>query len=136
MKAVLLTLVALVLAACHPSTAPVPDGARVDDRNIVGDYEGVLPCADCEGIRTHLSLQPGYRYQMQETYLGKSALVFNDHGSWSLAPDSRRLDLMSSGRRSYARHFHGVSPQQLRALDRNGAEIADTRANLALQRVP
>ena len=36
-----------------------------------GEYKGIFPCADCEGIETELELNPNNRYELKETYLGK-----------------------------------------------------------------
>ena len=36
-----------------------------------GEYEGVLPCADCEGIKTKLELHTDKTYELKEEYLGK-----------------------------------------------------------------
>ncbi|WP_216934094.1 MULTISPECIES: copper resistance protein NlpE [unclassified Acinetobacter] len=35
-----------------------------------GDYEGVFPCADCEGIKVELDLNPDKTYELKEEYLG------------------------------------------------------------------
>ncbi len=37
-----------------------------------GVYQGVLPCADCEGIRTTLRLDEDGHYQVSQVYLGKN----------------------------------------------------------------
>ncbi|MCO8046166.1 copper resistance protein NlpE N-terminal domain-containing protein [Acinetobacter bohemicus] len=36
-----------------------------------GEYEGVFPCADCEGIKVELELHPDKTYELKEEYLGK-----------------------------------------------------------------
>lgn len=36
-----------------------------------GTYEGVTPCADCQGIKTSLVLTPEKEYQLTVVYLGK-----------------------------------------------------------------
>lgn len=43
-------------------------------------YQGVLPCADCQGIKTTLSLFPENQYQLSRVYLGKSEEVFRSTG--------------------------------------------------------
>lgn len=43
-----------------------------------GTYEGTLPCADCEGIRTIISLNNDQTYHMEEEYLGKNRLFKTD----------------------------------------------------------
>ena len=136
MKHPLSALFLLTLAACHSSQQPVTPlpGWRADEKSIAGVYEGTLPCVDCDGIRTRLNLMPGYRYDVQETYLGKSTLVFNDHGRWVFNRSNAHVDLLSN-HRSYVLHFHGVSPEELRMLDRESSEITGAQMNLSLKRV-
>lgn len=48
-------------------------------------YEGVLPCADCSGIDTKLTLNPDGSYQMSEVYQGKNDdEPFISKGSWTI----------------------------------------------------
>lgn len=49
-----------------------------------GIYQGVLPCADCEGIDTQIELGPGNSYIKRIIYLGKSEEeVFETTGTFS-----------------------------------------------------
>lgn len=49
-------------------------------------FQGVLPCADCPGIRTKLTLLPGPRvYVLRETYLDHGA-TFTTVGRWGEEP--------------------------------------------------
>lgn len=57
-------------------------------------YQGTLPCADCEGIQTVLTLDPspdgqpidriGSTYQLSMTYLGKDVSPVTTSGTWLL----------------------------------------------------
>ncbi|MEE2001886.1 copper resistance protein NlpE N-terminal domain-containing protein [Alkalimonas sp. MEB108] len=72
------------LSADNGATAAVADAAH-NSRNALdwdGRYEGVLPCADCEGIKTKLTLQQDGRYQLESQYLGKSNQVFREQGTF------------------------------------------------------
>ncbi len=40
---------------------------------LISLFSVVLPCADCEGIRYTLNLQPGNLFYLRQTYLGKGA---------------------------------------------------------------
>lgn len=57
-------------------------------------YTGTLPCADCEGIQTTLTLEPapedqfGAAYTLSETYLGKSQTPIETTGYWILRNSS------------------------------------------------
>ncbi|MCH8537529.1 MAG: copper resistance protein NlpE N-terminal domain-containing protein [Alkalimonas sp.] len=72
------------LSASQSTATTVPDPAH-NSRNALdwdGRYEGVLPCADCEGIKTKLTLQQDGHYQLETQYLGKSEKVFREHGQF------------------------------------------------------
>jgi hypothetical protein len=133
MKRLLVLLSALLLCACDSSPPP---GAAIplNAGQLDGSYEGVLPCADCSGVSTRLTLLSNNRYLLQEIFLGKSALVFNDHGRWTLSLGGKRVDLISN-RRSYTQYFSGLSVNELRALDRQGNASSDNRVNRSLRRV-
>jgi len=45
-----------------------------------GTYEGVLPCADCEGIQTIITLNSDDTFTLSQKYLGKDNVV-DDKGS-------------------------------------------------------
>ncbi len=47
-----------------------------------GKYKGILPCADCDGIETVLSLSRDHSYEMSLRYLGKSDSLYMSSGSF------------------------------------------------------
>ncbi len=47
-----------------------------------GEYLGVLPCDDCEGVETRLKLMPEGNYELRLNYLGKSRTELNELGSF------------------------------------------------------
>lgn len=130
-------LVCLVLAgpAAHAtSQGPVADGP----------YVGTLPCADCAGIRTSLTLytmgQGGLPlvYRMTRVYLGTPS---GDRGEEYIGPWSRidagagetlRIEPHDDARRS---SFRRADADRLVLLDRSEQPIA-TRQDLALVRDP
>jgi len=73
--ALVLFAVASMVAGCmprHPGGA-VPDPAH-NSRNALdwaGVYEGVLPCADCPGIRTRLTLRQDGTYELSRLYIDR-----------------------------------------------------------------
>jgi len=131
-------LAAALSAAATPAWAA---GSRV----VEGPFVGTLPCADCEGIRTELTLfrdaasgAPS-RFLLRRTYLGKSLreAVFDSSGPWQEVDDSVaasaggrvRVDpYQPSERLSFLR----VGPTTLELLDRSELRIR-TRANLKLE---
>lgn len=49
----------------------------------MGAYTGVIPCADCEGIRTDIILSEEGFYRWKQEYLGKSSQIFDVHGTFT-----------------------------------------------------
>ncbi len=59
-----------------------------------GTYFGVLPCADCEGIRTTLQLLPDQLYVLSWVYEGKEPRDFYERrGTWSWEDDNTTITL-------------------------------------------
>ncbi|MBK8944799.1 MAG: copper resistance protein NlpE N-terminal domain-containing protein [Ignavibacteriae bacterium] len=51
--------------------------------DLIGKYVGVLPCADCEGIKTEIILSENLTYEMNQVYLSKDEKVFTSKGSFN-----------------------------------------------------
>lgn len=83
----------------------------------LGTYKGVIPCADCEGIETVITLNPDESYNIKETYLGKSDNVFEDVGSFDWMDDGNRLKLEDTDSNI---RFFAVSEGKLIMLDLEG----------------
>ena len=87
-----------------------------------GTYSGTLPCADCEGIATRISLGKDLRYTLSETYLGKSDKVMRSEGrfTWNQSGNIITLQGIATGVRSTQLH---VGENQLIQLDMQGTKI-------------
>ena len=91
----------LILGSCNSGTEPrqdveQPTATATDSVPLVADghdarnsldvngiYQGLLPCADCEGIETRIELMADNRYVQQARYLGKKdAPLFETKGGW------------------------------------------------------
>jgi uncharacterized lipoprotein NlpE involved in copper resistance len=63
------------MAGC--TSQPASTGKAVDSHNSrnslswAGLYEGVLPCADCPGIKARLTLRRDYSYELVTDYLDR-----------------------------------------------------------------
>lgn len=58
-----------------------------DTLSVLSAYEGILPCADCPGIRTRLTLfADSSTYKLEETYMGKQEgdSLFTSYGEWEV----------------------------------------------------
>lgn len=126
--------VLLLAAACAPSVPPDAGAPQV------GIYEGVLPCADCPGIRTRLTLQgpPDFRYRLEQTYLERNPEPFVEEGVYyilrgnAVDPDATVFEIGADSRR----YFQRTGPDTLVGLDREMRPISSTTADLTLRRVP
>ncbi|MEZ5486963.1 MAG: META domain-containing protein [Steroidobacteraceae bacterium] len=95
-------------------------------------FGGVLPCADCEGIRQTLELHPDGAFYWHSEYLGKPPLDLpDDAGRWLFASDGRTL-LLFGGREAPVR-LAVRNDGTLRLLDLEGRPIHST-LNYELQR--
>ena len=108
-KLFLLLTSAIFLFACNSTdktsgTANEPvvqdvDHVQIDDHNSrnaldwQGMYNGVLPCADCEGIRMTLALQDG-KYKMARTYLGRDVSSMHSEGDFTWSDDGSTITLV------------------------------------------
>lgn len=133
------TLIALVLAlgSCKPekkaekpavseeaveaSEAAPPDAHT--SRNALdwnGVYQGVIPCADCEGIKTRLTLMKSGEFSRTTTYLGKEETGRTESGTfqWNDAGSVVTLDLGDGQTQRYQ-----VGENQLFHLDLEGNRI-------------
>ena len=108
---------ATALAACQPNP---PDLAH-NSQNALdwpGRYEGGLPCADCPGLKTELSLYKDGSYRLNETYLEKSKPMLS-RGTFTWDQSGSIITLKGKGE---ARRFK-VGEGRLWQLDTEGREI-------------
>tara|TARA_Y100001956_G_scaffold15947_1_gene15359 strand:- start:781 stop:1278 length:498 start_codon:yes stop_codon:yes gene_type:complete len=84
-----------------------------------GTYFGTLPCADCEGIETQVTLNHDGSYSVNQTYLGKEDGVFQSHGQLSWNDKGTIITLENeSGANQYF-----VGENVLFKLDMNGKRV-------------
>jgi uncharacterized lipoprotein NlpE involved in copper resistance len=143
-------LVIVALGGCQSRLAP-PVTSTVDHvapavsgKKVRAAYQGVLPCADCQGIRTELTLfEEDFTYRLVETYLGtpEGDRIFESEGVWSTVqgtaekPDARIYQLKPA-KAGESRSFLVIDDQQIRQLDREGREIVESQLDYTLTRKP
>lgn len=68
----------------------------------IGVYEGTLPCADCEGIQTLLTIREDKTYDLVSEYLGKQDSKFEESGVYNII-NGEVIELVtpSSGEKTY-----------------------------------
>jgi len=140
MKAILLLFVlVIVLAACgQQKEAPVPSGpvtAKPADvhnsRNSLdwaGTYEGVLPCVDCSGVRTRLTLRRDGSYRLVTHAQGSQNTAKSVDGSFTWQPSGNAITLdEGGGGRQYS-----VGEGRLTLIQGSGGTSQAPAANLVL----
>ena len=63
----------------------------------VGEFSGKVPCADCPGIETKLTLNEDGSFLLDETYLEKKDGQFNAKGSYEVSADGAFVTLKEEG---------------------------------------
>jgi heat shock protein HslJ len=85
-----------------------------------GTYQGTVPCADCEGIKTRLTLMENGEFDRTRTYLGKEETGRSDSGTfeWNEAGSEITLNPVEGEPSSYQ-----VGENRLFQLDAEGNRI-------------
>jgi uncharacterized lipoprotein NlpE involved in copper resistance len=81
-----------------------------------GTYQGILPCADCEGIQTEILLNPDQTYTKSETYLGKGENAFVTEGKFNWSESGNEISLQNQDSPT----SYKVVENALMALDSDG----------------
>jgi uncharacterized lipoprotein NlpE involved in copper resistance len=117
-------LLAVALGGCMPrAEAPASATAPVDGHNSrnsldwAGTYEGVLPCADCPGIKTRLVLNSDGRFDLSTQYLERQVAPQTASGrfNWNSAGSTITLDAAGWGQQ------YRVGEGRLLQLNRDGS---------------
>lgn len=75
---------------------------NVKEANYFGTYEGVLPCADCGGIKTTLKINEDTTYELRSEYEGRENGVVEESGVYTvLNGEVIELTTPSSGNKTY-----------------------------------
>jgi copper homeostasis protein (lipoprotein) len=105
------------------SGAPQP-AAGAHGLRLPASFTGVLPCADCQGIRHHLDLWPDQVYHMRRDWLGRAEgpLHRDEIGRWYADP--ARGAIVLHGASEMPLFWEVTGPDRLRQMDMAGAPIA------------
>jgi uncharacterized lipoprotein NlpE involved in copper resistance len=150
---VLVASVWLPLAGCSASShvaapkSPPTSSVQSNGKASPGVFVGTLPCADCAGIRTELTLnaaegpdQDRGTYALRQTYLGtpNGERTFDTRGRWTVlhgsATDPNATVYQLSGESpAEVRYFLRLDADSVRVLDRDRREFT-SQANTTLAR--
>lgn len=134
-----LLLMAFLLAACgdrdaapsgnNPVKTEQPVSSGDNSRTSLdwnGEYGGTIPCADCEGIETVITLNTDNTYRKVSTYIkGDKKDTFVEAGDFTWTTDGENI-IVSSGSR---KHLYKVGENRLIMLDMEGKEITGPNAD-------
>lgn len=89
-----------------------------------GTYQGVLPCADCEGIQTQIVIQKDLSYVLETRYKGKDEKIFLAKGTFQWDVNGSKITLDNPGKQCYL-----VGENRLFQLDKDGQRITGNLAD-------
>ena len=92
-----------------------------------GVYTGTLPCADCEGILTTLTLNADLTYKLATTYKGKTITPFIETGKFAWDKGGSSIQLQSADKSSPHRYL--VGENHLKRLSSEGLVITGSLAD-------
>lgn len=101
------------------ASAATPDPAHNSRLSLdwPGTYRGILPCADCEGIETVITLMEDGTYIRSLRYLGRDDAYRRDHGRFEWNGAGSGIALAAGGQ------AYQVGENRLFHLDRDGQRI-------------
>lgn len=107
--------------AAQPATAPQADNS-MNSLDWQGMYSGVLPCADCGGIKTTIYLNKDLSYSIRTKYLGKKAAARNISGRFEWNEKGNTITLDNAATNGFATRYF-VGENTLTQLDAAGNKI-------------
>lgn len=137
----LMTLFFLVVSCAKKDKNETTDTTVVDSTEVVvnddhnaknsldyiGMYQGILPCADCEGIETSILLEDDKNYVLKTNYLGKKNSATNEvRGVYSWNEEGNTIIL--AGIENAPNHYF-VGENYLTQLDMEGNKIEGNLAD-------
>lgn len=92
-----------------------------------GVYEGTTPCADCEGIKTKLTLADDETFELSQAYLGKPGkdIRFKENGKFTWDEAGSSITLTTP---SHVIKFK-VGENEVTMLDMSGNVVSGELAN-------
>lgn len=92
---------------------------------MAGHISGILPCADCEGVKTTIVLRDDETYQCTLEYMGKNAKPLVESGKFAWNPEGSKITLLGASERQQ----YLVGENQLFHLDNTGNRIEGNMAD-------
>jgi len=131
----IIAIMALFVFSCNQNKTqkdkPKQDNKVVDTHNArnsldyYGEYEGVIPCADCPGIKLSITLKKGDEYKMDYVYQDKENGTHSESGKFTWDETNTKITLKNAPFEKYM-----VAENKLILLDGTGNIITGELADL------
>lgn len=121
--------VALVVFSCKSTKKAQKTNEETTSDNSMtsvdwaGTYQGILPCADCDGIQTQIVLNNDLTYVHETRYNGKDEKIFLAKGTFKWDESGSKITLDNTENQVYQ-----VGESQLFHLDKDGNRISGNLA--------
>ncbi|CDF77827.1 copper homeostasis protein [Formosa agariphila KMM 3901] len=127
MKKILpIVMIAVLIVSCKSNKETSVNGDNsMTSLDWNGTYVGTTPCADCEGIKTVISLNDDLTFTKKTQYLGKSTDVYTENGSFSWNKAGNTVSLKTDE----ASQDYFVGEHTLTHLDLSGKKITGDLAD-------
>lgn len=106
--------------SCKNQSKEQATNERLSTKNFSGTFTGVIPCADCPGIKLTVSFNPDSSFSEIMIYQERNS-SFKDTGQWSR--DDKMLKVDYKNEHSSPRYFLIRSDSEIVWLDANKKEI-------------
>lgn len=119
---IVILFITLITIGCKSSTTNTVTDTAHNSKNALdwaGNYEGTLPCADCEGIQTNIKLNYKDSFIVEYNYLGKEEPHFSYAGKIEWSADGNKISLREKN--NVVQYI--VGENVLIQLDLNGNKI-------------
>lgn len=132
-------VLAISLFIINPNSQNV---SRIASTTDLGTFTGVLPCADCEGIKTTITFnlsddeKAPHTYSETDTYMGRGTIV-TTNGTWQYAsnpsmPDAVIIELTEEGSVGGKEYYMVVNDNTIEMLSPSMEKITDSPLPLTL----
>lgn len=118
--------------AVESAPARSPADVPFDIKGFAGTFIGTLPCADCAGTETRISLNADGSYKLHETYQGKPG-GFDGDGTWTAEENGGRIRLDPDSKSEQDRLFAVTSKDRIEMLGLDGKPVATAAAHVLVR---
>ncbi|MDR1653963.1 MAG: copper resistance protein NlpE [Prevotellaceae bacterium] len=133
--AVMIAALTLGMYSCKPQSKSeqyIDSDIIHNSRNSInwqGTYTGTLPCADCTGIQTAITLSDS-TYVLETVYLGKSKKVFRESAKFFWDADGSKITLANADNAAPINRQYIVGEGTLTQLDNEGNSVEGEHAEM------